>query len=144
MYPNRRTRIGFHVNHLIESNPDARADESGDRMYRRREICAARSIPEALKLIDQRHVVEVLCLVQHVASGVDACKGAEVVDEVRLIEVAAGESDINPVDFPCIVNQLQNSLEAADSTESLRSESNLLAEALYERALAEADLLGYN
>lgn len=56
-------------------------------------------------LFDQRHVVEVLRFVPHVRGGIDARKGAKVMNEVRLIEVAAGKRDICPVNLACNVNK---------------------------------------
>src|SRR5216110_2403252 len=85
-----------------------------------------------------------LGLVQHVCSRIDTGKSAKVMNKMRLIEVAAGERDVSPVNLTRVVNQFQHTLETAHAAERLGSKADCLTEALYESALAESDLVAHD
>jgi len=89
-------------------------------------------------------VVEVLSFVQHVGGRINAGEGPKVMNEVRLIEVAAGEREIDPINLACDVDQLEDSLETAHAAERLGSEADCLAEAVDEGSLTEADFLSHH
>jgi hypothetical protein len=67
---------------------------------------------------------------------------AEIVNEVRLIIVAAGHRDVPPLDLPIPPNQCENALEAEDTREHLRRETDIRGEHLDEAAWTGPDTLG--
>ena len=50
-----------------------------------------------------------------VVSGANAGEGAEIIDEVRLIIVAAGEGEFGPVNVGAVVHMLNSLLEPLDA-----------------------------
>src|SRR5689334_21343476 len=89
------------------------------------------------------NVVEVLRVFSQVRRRTNPAERPKVMNEVGLVEVAAGERHISPIDRAIAVNRQQRVLEASDAAEELRRESHLFREDLDETARAEADLIGY-
>ena len=94
----------------------------------------------------KRDVILELSFVGDVRCGIDAGEGAEVVDEMRLIEVAARQCNLRPVDAAigaCRAEDVaQNLLETLHATEQLRRQADMLRKQLNEMAIAESDLIG--
>ncbi len=88
-----------------------------------------------------RYMIDVWRLTRQVLRRRDSGERLEVVDEVRLIVVAAIERHLCPFNFLDRMGHLNNPLETADPREQLRSKSNLVAEQLDETALAATDLV---
>lgn len=76
-------------------------------------------------------------MVGEILGGIDAGEGAEVVDEVGLIEIAAVESDVSPANLTARRDAAKDRLEAANAAEELRGQANVLLEELDETARAE-------
>src|SRR5260370_39155530 len=81
-----------------------------------------------------------LCLTDAIGRRIDSRKRYEVVNEVRLVEVAASACDFHPVIIRTTVNQLQDLLKAANARVELRRQSNLAAEKLNETARTQTNL----
>ncbi len=62
-------------------------------------------------------MVEVLGSGRQVRRGIDAGKLLEVVNEMRLVEVAAAQGDLGPVNFAPAVDDLQYLLKTLDAAE---------------------------
>lgn len=77
-----------------------------------------------------------------VCGGAQAGEGVEVVGEVRLVVVAAGEGEIGPVDVVATMHLLDGLLEALDAAVELGGDADLFAEKLGEAAWAYADVAG--
>ena len=77
-----------------------------------------------------------------VVGGAEAGEGAEVVGEVGLVVVAAGEGELGPGDVGTVVHELKGLLEALDAAVELGGDADLLVEALGEAARAEAGSAG--
>jgi hypothetical protein len=77
-------------------------------------------------------------VVREVFGRIDAGEGAEVVDEVCLIEIAAIESDIRPANGTARRDAAKDRLEAANAAEELRGQANVMLEEFDEAAGAEA------
>jgi len=73
-----------------------------------------------------------------VVGGTKAGEGAEVVGEVRLVVVPAGEGKVGPADVGALVHELNGLLEALDAAVELGGDADVLVEALGEAAGAEA------
>jgi hypothetical protein len=73
-----------------------------------------------------------------VIGGAEAGEGAEVVGEVRLVVVAAGESELGPANVAAAVHLLKGLLKALDAAVEFGGDADLLVEALGEAAGAEA------
>ena len=69
-----------------------------------------------------------------VVGGAESGEGAEVVGEVGLVVVAAGEGEIGPADVGSLMHLLDSLLEALDAAVELGGDANLLVEALGEAA----------
>ena len=82
-----------------------------------------------------------LRLLRHVRGGIDAGEGAEIVNEMRLIEVAARERDVKPVNIVLIMNQIEHLLKTTDTAKYFRRESYLFTKAFYESPLAKTDFV---
>jgi hypothetical protein len=77
-----------------------------------------------------------------VVRGAEAGEGVEVVGEVGLVVVAAGEGEFGPVDVGAAVHELDGLLEALDAAVEFGGDADLLAEELGEAAGADADVAG--
>ena len=77
-----------------------------------------------------------------IVGGAQAGEGLEVVGEVGLVVVAAGEGEFGPVDVGAAVEELDGLLEALDAAVEFGGDADLLAELLGETARAEADVAG--
>jgi hypothetical protein len=73
-------------------------------------------------------------VVREVFGRIDAGEGAEVVDEVCLIEIAAIESDIGPANGTARRDAAKDRLEAANAAEELRGQANVMLEEFDETA----------
>ena len=73
-----------------------------------------------------------------VVGGAETGEGAEVVGEVGLVVVAAGEGELGPRDVGALMHELEGLLEAPDTAIELGGDANLLVEALGEAAGAQA------
>ena len=71
-----------------------------------------------------------------VVGGAEAGEGAEVVGEVGLVVVAAGEGQVGPADVSALVHELEGLLKALDAAVELGGDADLLVEALGEAAWA--------
>src|SRR5271154_3106667 len=90
----------------------------------------------------QNDVVLKLRFVRHVRGGIDARKASKIVDEVSLVEIAARQGDLCPVDgLGAACDLSQNSLESLHATEKLGGQSNLLREELDEASFAQPSLM---
>src|SRR5207302_3946272 len=72
----------------------------------------------------------------------DAGKGVEVVGEVGLVVVAAGEGEFGPVDVGAAVDEQDGLLEALDAAVEFGGDADLFAELLGQAAGADADVAG--
>src|SRR6266851_330821 len=86
-----------------------------------------------------RDVIDVARSARDVLGGIDAGERLEVVDEVRLVEVAARERHIGPIDVRLLIHEMQHALKSPHAAEDLRRESDLFEEELLESAGADAD-----
>jgi hypothetical protein len=75
-----------------------------------------------------------------VLGGAEAGEGAEVVGEVGLVVVAAGEGEFGPADVGAAVHLLDSLLEALNAAVEFGGDADLLVETLGETAGAEADV----
>jgi len=81
-------------------------------------------------------------MVGGVFGGIDAGEGAEVVDKVRLIEIAAIDGDIGPPDGPTRRDAAEHALETANAAKKLRGQADVMLEEFDETARAEAGFGG--
>ena len=77
-----------------------------------------------------------------VVGGAEAGEGVEVVGEVGLVVVAAGESEFCPMDVVAAVHVLDGLLEALDAAVEFGGDADVFAEELREAAGADADVTG--
>jgi hypothetical protein len=94
----------------------------------------------------ERDVILELCFVGDVGGGVDAGECAEIVNEMRLVEVAARQRDLRPVDDGAsrgASDVTQNFLETLHAAKQLWSKADLLRKKLDEAAIAETNLICY-
>ena len=89
----------------------------------------------------QRHVIAMRRLVRQIGGGIDPGEGAEIVDEVRLIEVAAIQRDIGPFHALAAFHSTQGLLEAANAAKHFGRESGFIAKHLDESLGTESDLI---
>jgi len=79
-------------------------------------------------------------------SRVEARKRPEVSNEMSLIEITAGRSDVGPIDLTgtdvSVLQRVQHLLKPPDSTKQLWRQPNLLVKQLNESSWAETDLFG--
>src|ERR1051326_4297770 len=68
-------------------------------------------------------------------------KRLEIVDEMRLVEIAAGQRQLGPSDGRVAFQQAQDLLKAAHAAKLLRRQAHRLAEDLNKACLAQADAL---
>src|SRR5258708_22466214 len=87
-------------------------------------------------------VVATAALGGGVGGGAQAGEGVEVVGEVGLVVVAAGEGEFGPADVGAAVHLLDGLLEALDAAVEFGGDAYLFAKELGEAAGAEADLAG--
>src|SRR5262249_39766463 len=71
-----------------------------------------------------------------------AREGAEIVDEMCLVEVSTRKRDVDPVRLKPAMHHAHHLLKAAHATEELRRQPDFLAEHLDESPRAHADLVG--
>jgi len=69
-------------------------------------------------------------LVREIGGRIDAGECAEIVDEVRLVEVTAIEGDVGPFDALAVLHAAQRLLEPPDAAEHFGRESGLIAKHL--------------
>jgi hypothetical protein len=77
-------------------------------------------------------------MVGEVFGGIDAGKGAEIVDEMGLIEIAAIERDVGPANGTARRYAAEHTLEAANAAEEFRGQADVVLEEFDEAARAEA------
>lgn len=91
-------------------------------------------------------VVLELGFVGDVGGGIDSREGAEIMNEVRLVEVAAGQGDFGPVNCGgcrgAACDFAKDLLKPLDAAEEFGSHADLTGKQLNEAAIAEADLIG--
>ena len=75
-------------------------------------------------------MVQVLSLPGQIRGGIHAGKSVEIMDKMRLIEIAAVSREVHPIKISAFMNQLQYPLETADAAEQLGREPHLMAEEL--------------
>ena len=95
--------------------------------------------------LQDRQVVVVareILVIGEIFGGIDSGEGAEVVDEMRLVEIAAVQRDASPVDGFAAGDLAENLLEAAHAAEEFWRHANVLFEKLDEAAGAEAGFAG--
>src|SRR4051795_10391086 len=73
-----------------------------------------------LTLFLDRNVVQVICFLCHISRGIDAGKLFEVVDEMRLIKIAAASRYIDPGKVFAGANLLQDLLKTPDAGKEFR------------------------
>jgi hypothetical protein len=88
-------------------------------------------------------VIEVFAGSGEVLAGREAGKFPEVVIEMRLVIISAGESDLSPIDVALFVNLGEHVLEAPHAAEGLGREADLIMKKLAEAPVAEADVAHY-
>ena len=81
--------------------------------------------------------------VRKVGGWIDPGECAEIVDEVRLIEVAAIQGDLGPIDALAAFHAVQRPVEAPDAAKHFGRESSLIAKHLDEALGAEPDLFAH-
>ena len=81
-------------------------------------------------------------LLRQVSRGIDAGKFFEVMDEMRLIEIATARGHVRPGKFRAVANLLQDLLKAANASKEFGRESNFIGEKLDEAARADAYMIG--
>src|SRR5262249_46972214 len=91
------------------------------------------------RLVSQRHVVLVLVLEREVSRGREAGELPKVVDEMRLVEVAASGGDVRPIHLARWVDRLPYLLEALHTREELRRHSHTVPKPFDEAALGHAN-----
>src|SRR5947209_19530675 len=80
-------------------------------------------------------------LVREVGRRVNASEGLEVVDEMRLIEVATTQRNVCPINLRRRVDETQDLLKTAHAAEQLRRQTDLFAKDLDEAPRAQARLI---
>jgi len=73
-------------------------------------------------------MIAILTPPRQVGEGREAGKLLEIVDEMRLVEAAAGERDVCPGDQLTLFDHAQRFLKTKDATKALWREPNLLTE----------------
>ena len=81
--------------------------------------------------------------VREVGGRIDAGECAEIVNEMRLIEVAAIQRDVSPFDALAAFHAVQRPVEAPDTAKHFGRESSLIAKHLNEALGAETDLFAH-
>ena len=81
-------------------------------------------------------------LLRYVSCGINAGKLFEIMDEMRLIEIAAASRHIHPGKVCAGANLLQDLLKAADASKELWRKPNFVGKKLNEPARADADVIG--
>ena len=78
-----------------------------------------------------------------IRGGIHTRKRMKVLDEVRLVIVAARKRDVGPLDLPVVADLLQDALESTNPAEQLRRQTNLVGEHVEEAPMAETYPGGY-
>ena len=92
----------------------------------------------------QNDVILKLRFVRYIRRGINARKASKIVDEVSLVEIAARQGDLCPVDGLGTARDLtQNPLESLHAAEKLGGQSDLLSEELDEASFAQSNLIRY-
>src|SRR5580698_712061 len=81
---------------------------------------------------NQGHVVAMFGAVGEIGGGIDAGKSAEIVDKMRLVEVAAIQRDVRPFHNTAAFHKIQRLLKAADAAKHFGRESGVIAKQLDE------------
>ena len=91
-------------------------------------------------------MIDMLAPEHEPGSRVEARERPEVTNEMSLIEITAGRSDVGPLDMTgtelSVLQRLQHLLKPPDSTEQLWCQPNFLVKELNESSWAETDLFG--
>lgn len=88
-------------------------------------------------------MVLVFAALYEVGAGIEAGEGMEVMDKVGLIEVAAGEGDIGPIDLLLVADEGEDFLKAANAAKQLGGQADFGGKELDEAPGTEADLGSY-
>lgn len=80
--------------------------------------------------------------VRYVSCGIDAGKFFEIVDKMRLIEIAAISRQVYPGKVCIGPNLLQDLLKAANASKEFRRKSNFIGKKLDEATRADANVIG--
>src|SRR5262245_59955033 len=91
-----------------------------------------------LTSLAQRNMVEMLTPLRDIGRRIEAGEGAEVMDEMCLVEIPTGQSDVDPVDPLPPTDAAHYLLEAPDAAKQLGRQSNFFAKNLDEPPLAQA------
>ena len=95
-----------------------------------------------LTLLVNRHVIQMVSLLPHVGSGIDAGKFFEIVDKMGLIEIATAGSHVPPGKVCAGPNLLQNLLETPYARKELWRKAYFVGEKLDKATGADADVAG--
>src|SRR6516225_11647013 len=90
--------------------------------------------------VGTRNMIEMLGPVAEIRRRSQAGKRVEIVDEMRLIVVAAGQGQVGPGDALQALYRSQHLLKTLHPAEQFRCQPNLLGEQLDESPGAEIDL----
>src|SRR5215475_2708150 len=101
----------------------------------------ARLYCKNLNLLEDRNVVQMLCLQGQVGGWAHSGELPEIMDKMRLIKIAAVTRYIHPIEFLALVDVLQSLLKPAYTTEELGRKSGLVAEELNKATRADTDLV---
>ena len=91
--------------------------------------------------LSYRNVIDVALIVGEIRRGIDAGERAEIVDEVRLVEVSGFEGDVGPLDARAGGNLPEDLLETAEPTEQFWCQADFVAKNVDEVAGADADFI---
>src|SRR5579864_672319 len=89
-----------------------------------------------------RHVVQVFGFLRLISRGIDAGKLFEIMDEMRLIEIAAARRHVYPGKLCAGPNVLQHLLKAPNASKELGRESHFMGKELDKAARADTDVIG--
>lgn len=87
-------------------------------------------------------MILVFALMPEIGARIETRKSLEIVDEMRLVEIAAGESNFRPLDLLAASYKLQRLLKAANTTKQLGGQTNFLAKKRDEAFGTKADEFG--
>jgi len=93
-----------------------------------------------LTSVAERNVIEPLARVSYIGHRIEAGEGLKIVNEMCLVIITTGQSDIDPVDSPTFPDEAQHALEAADAAELFGRQPDFVTKNLYEPPLTDSDL----